>query len=164
VTVQRPAVDYIERTRTQYEHLGYPPYQWVTSDSTPPFVPLSKALSDSRVGLIASGGIYRHGQVAFHYKDDISYREIACDTPMSELRISHFAYDTTDARRDPNVVFPLQTLRDLARVSRIRELGPNAYTFMGGIYSARKVKSILAPALATRLQKDEIDVAILVPV
>jgi hypothetical protein len=35
---------------------------------------------------------------------------------------------------------------------------------MGGIYSVRKVRDILAPALADRLVKDEVDVAILVPV
>lgn len=161
---EQPPVDYIERTRSQYEALGYPPYGWVTNEDTPPFVPLSKPLSESRLGLIASGGIYRQGQIAFHFKDDISYREIDTRTPMSELRISHFAYDTTDAISDPNVVFPLQTLRDLCRVSRIGELARNAYTFMGGIYSARKVRTKLAPALAQRLVRDEVDVALLVPV
>ena len=80
------------------------------------------------------------------------------------LRITHFAYDLTDARADPNVVFPLDTLRDLAQAARIGELATNAYTFMGGIYSTRKVGQILAPALADRLIQDEVDVAILVPV
>ena len=56
---QRPPVDYIQRTRDQYDALGYPPYAWVHSDSPPPFTPLSKPLSECRVGLIASGGIYR---------------------------------------------------------------------------------------------------------
>lgn len=157
-------VDYIERTREQYATMGYPPYQWVKNDLPPPFTPLSKPLSESRVGLIASGGIYRLGQIAFHFKDDISYREIPRDTPNSELRISHFAYDTTAARRDPNVVFPMQTLRELAAVSRIRELSKTAYTFMGGIYSARKVSSVLAPALADRVIADEVDVVVMVPV
>ena len=157
-------VDYIERTKAQYQSLGYPPYQWVENPDAPPFTPLAKPLSRARVGLIASGGIYRHGQVAFHYKDDISYREIPRDTPNSELRIAHFAYDVTDARADPNVVFPLETLRALADSGRIGELSDNAYTFMGGIYSARKVRDVLAPALTDRLLKDEVDVAIVVPV
>ena len=160
----RPPIDYIERTREQYAALGYPPYHWVTNPDTPPFTPLRKPLHESTVGLIASGGIYRHGQIAFHYKDDLSYREIPVSTPNSELRISHFAYDTRDAMLDPAVVFPLQTLRELTSVSRIGALARNAYTFMGGIYSSRKVAQLLAPALAARLLKDEVDVAILVPV
>ena len=162
--VDTAPVDYIERTRELYAGLGYPPYGWVHSETPPPFTPLSKALSDARLGLVASGGIYRQGQIAFHYRDDLSYREIARDTPVSELRITHFAYDMTAARADPNVVFPLETLRALATVGRIGELGPTAYTFMGGIYSARKVATLLAPALADALVRDEVDVAMLVPV
>lgn len=157
-------VDYIERTRAQYDALGYPTYEWVNNPEQPPFTPLAKPLSKARVGLIASGGIYRLGQVAFHFKDDFSYRVIPTNTATSELRVTHFAYDLTDARADPNVVFPLDTLRDLAQAARIGELATNAYTFMGGIYSARKVSQILAPALADRLLNDEVDVAILVPV
>ena len=157
-------VDYIERTREQYQALGYPPYQWVENRDQPPFTPLAVPLSRARIALIASGGIYRHGQVAFHFKDDISYREIPTDTPNSELRISHFAYDVTDARADPSVVFPLEALRALQQSGRIGELSNPAYTFMGGIYSARKVRDVLAPALADRLVRDEVDAAILVPV
>jgi len=160
----RPPVDYIERTRAQYASLGYPPYAWARHEDTPPFAPLRKPLGESRIGLIGSGGIYMQGQVAFHYRDDISFRIIPGKVPVAKLRATHFAYDLTDARKDPNVVFPLATLRDLARLSRISEVGPNAYAFMGGIYSARKVREILAPALADRVQKDEVDVVILVPV
>ena len=45
-----------------------------------------------------------------------------------------------------------------------RSLVETALSFMGGIYSARRVKNLLAPALAERLVTDEVDVAILVPV
>ena len=42
-------------------------------------------------------------------------------------------------------------------------LAERAYTFMGGIYSARKVKDVLAPALAERMLSDQPDVVLLVP-
>ncbi len=157
-------VDYIARTQKQYANLGYPPYRWIRNEGRPPFTPLKKPLSESRLGLVGSGGIYRSGQVAFHYRDDFSFRVIASDTPVSELRATHFAYDLGDARRDPNSVFPLEILRSLAAQGRIGELGPNAYAFMGGIYSARLVRDKLAPAIAERLVKDEVDAALLVPV
>lgn len=94
----RPPVDYIERTRAQYEDLGYPPYQWVHSDDAPPFVPLRKPLEKCRVALIGSGGIYERGQIAFHFKDDLSFRIIDTTAPTAHLRATHFAYDLTDAR------------------------------------------------------------------
>ena len=62
----RPPPDYIEISRQQYSELGYPPYQWVVNEDDPPFAPLRKPLSDSRLGLIGSGGVYVEGQVAFH--------------------------------------------------------------------------------------------------
>ena len=161
--MSRPPVDYIERTREQYSALGYPPYKWVHNEDDPSFKPVSKPLAESRIGLIASGGIYREGQVAFHYRDDISYRIIPADCEMSALRATHFAYDVTDARSDPNVVFPLETLRAEAREGGIGEIAPNAYTFMGGIYSVRKVRDRLAPALAERMEEDAVDVVLLVP-
>ena len=162
--MSRPPVDYIERTRERYTALGHPPYRWVHNEDEPPFAPVAKPLAASRIGLIASGGIYRAGQIAFHYRDDFSFRVISSDTDMSELRATHFAYDLTDARADPNVVFPLETLRAEARDGGIGEVAPHAYAFMGGIYSVRKVRERLAPALADRVEEDAVDAVLLVPV
>lgn len=160
----RPPVDYIERTQARYDSLGYPPYRWVEIPEPPPWTPVAKPLSESRLGLIASGGIYTAGQIAFHYRDDTSFRIIDTATPVSELRATHFAYDLTDARRDPNVVFPLEPLRRLVCEGVLGELSPRAYTFMGGIYSARKVRDLLAPALCKCLLEDGVDLVLLVPV
>lgn len=157
-------VDYIEVTRSTYDTLGYPPYAWVHSEQPPVLVPLAKPLARCRVGLIASGGIYRQGQIAFHYRDDATYRVIGRDVAEDQLRVSHFAYDLRDARQDVNVVFPLSALRDLAQAGFIGDLTEETYTFMGGIYSARRVREELAPALVARMIEQEADVALLVPV
>jgi D-proline reductase (dithiol) PrdB len=159
-----PPVEYIARIRDNYAKLGYTPYQWVKNEDTPPWQPLHKPLSECRVGLIASGGIYVTGQVAFHFKDDSSFRAIPTTVGTSDLRTAHFAYDQTDARRDPNVVFPIDTLRRLVKEGFIGSLTAHAYTFMGGIYSSRRVHSELAPQLTERLLAEKADIALLVPV
>ena len=156
-------VEYIERIREKYEVLGYGAYQWVFSADTPPWHPLPKPLSACRLGLVASGGIYVSGQVAFHYRDDTSLLEIPMDVPTSALRATHFAYDLTDARQDPNVVFPIDTLRGLAREGVIGSLAANAYTFMGGIYSSRRVREELAPRVTECLLAEEVDAVLFVP-
>ncbi len=107
------AVEYIPRIRQQYTKLGYQAYAWVASLGPPPWQPLRKPLARSRLALVASGGIYVTGQVAFHYKDDTSLRAIPTNVKTRDLRITHFAYDKTDARADPNVVFPIDPLRAL---------------------------------------------------
>ncbi|MGE0684336.1 MAG: glycine/sarcosine/betaine reductase selenoprotein B family protein [Candidatus Binatia bacterium] len=158
------SVEYIQRITDNYAKLGYKAYQWVKNTDQPPWQPLRKPLSQCRVALIASGGIYVTGQVAFHFKDDTSFREIPTKVQTSNLRTAHFAYDQTDARRDPNVVFPIDTLRRLVKEGFIGSLTEHAFTFMGGIYSSRKVHDDLAPQLVERLQAEQADIALLVPV
>ena len=159
-----PAVDYIEVTRTTYDSLGYPSYRWLYSEEPTPWATPAKPLSESRVGLVASGGIYVAGQVAFHFKDDTSFRLVPTDVVTADLRTTHFAYDLADSRRDPNVVFPIDPLRDLVASGVVGELAPQAITFMGGIYSSRRVRDELAPAITDNLRRQEVDVVLLVPV
>lgn len=157
-------VDYIERITANYAALGYAPYRWVRDETVPPWTPLTKPLSECRVGLVASGGIYVAGQIAFHFRDDTSFREVPTNVATSDLRATHFAYDLTDARADPNVVFPIDGLRTLVAEGRIGALAEHALTFMGGIYSTRRVREDLAPAITERLRAERVDVALFVPV
>jgi D-proline reductase (dithiol) PrdB len=159
------SVAYITRIRENYARLGYKAYTWVdNAQSSPPWTPLAKPLSECRLGLVASGGIYMSGQVAFHWRDDTTFREIPTDVRTEDLRATHFAYDLIDARRDPNVVFPIDTLRGLVADRVVGALARRAFTFMGGIYSARKVAEDLAPKITERLVGETVDVALLVPV
>ena len=157
-------VDYISRIQEKYATEGYPSYTWVVHADLPPWQPLRRPLAESRLGLVASGGIYVAGQVAFHYKDDTSFRVIPTDVKTADLRATHFAYDLTDARQDPNVVFPIDTLRGLVSEGVIGALAAHAYTFMGGIYSARRVQEELAPQLTTHLLAEHVDAVLFVPV
>lgn len=162
-TDRRP-LDYIALTREAYQRLGYEPYRWAVSEDPPPWAPFRKPLAEARLGLIASGGVYLHGQVAFTHKDDTTHREIPVDAAAEDLRATHFAYDTAAARRDPNTVFPLGTLRALARRGVIGGLAPLALTFMGGIYSQRRVAGELIPALVERVIDLQPDAVLLAPV
>ena len=159
-----PPIEYIELTRTIYAAEGFPPYHWSESRDVVPLAPPRRPLAETRVALVASGGIYRAGHVAFHFHDDTSLRLIPKDVPTDELRTAHFAYDQTDARADPNCVFPIDPLRALEQEGFIGELAPNALTFMGGIYSARRVLAEVAPRSLRQLQEMEVGAALLVPV
>jgi len=157
-------LQYIDIIDERYGKLGYAPYRWALHTEPPPWVPLSKPLSECRLGLIASGGIYAAGQVAFHWKDDPSYRMIPMDIDSADLRTSHFAYDQTDARADINVVFPIDTLRRLTQEGVVGALTAHAFTFMGGIYSARRVREDMGPRITDALLEEGADAVLLVPV
>lgn len=157
-------VDYIAQTRDSYAALGYDAYRWADNPEPVPLTPLTKSLSESRVALIASGGVYRVGQVGFTHKDDLTHREVPADTDSADLRVTHFAYDQTNARQDPNVVFPLHALRQLAADGVIGSVASHALTFMGGIYSQRRLGETLVPKLVDRVRAMNADLALLVPV
>jgi D-proline reductase (dithiol) PrdB len=159
-----PPADYIGETRRLYDSLGYDAYRWAERPETPPWAPIAKPLAECRIALIGSGGLYRRGQIAFHTRDDTSIRVIPTDTPSRELRTAHFAYDQTDARQDPNCVFPLDRLRELAAGGVIGGLTAESYAFMGGVYSTRKLEAETAPLLVERCQAQEPDLVLLVPV
>jgi D-proline reductase (dithiol) PrdB len=161
---RQPAIDYIARTREQYSALGHPEYRWVESADPPPWAPLKKRIEQSRLALVSSGGVYVSGQVAFHHRDDTSIRAIERDVDVRRLRTSHFAYDQTDARADPNVIFPIEPLRRCVESRRLGSLARHAYTCMGGIYSSRRVREELAPEIARRVIEEQADLVLLVPV
>jgi len=157
-------VDYIAQTRATYSSLGYGEYRWAHNEETPPWAPLTKPLADVRVALIASGGVYTVGQVAFTHKDDVTHREIPTGVDVANLRVTHFAFDQTNARSDPNVIFPIEPLRRLATDGFIGGLTTHALTFMGGIYSQRRLREELIPVLVDRTLEMGADVVLLVPV
>lgn len=157
-------VDHIQQTRDSYAQLGYDAYRWAHEPTPAAFVRPTKPLADSRVALVASGGIYHQGQVAFHHKDDTSYRRIDMTSDTADLRTSHFAYDMTNARIDPNVVFPIDALRSMVQRGTIGSVTSHALTFMGGIYSQRRLREDLMPLLVDEIAAMEPDIVLLVPV
>ena len=162
-------VDYIARTKEQYAALGYEPYQWAERPEPPPWAPLARPLADSTIALVASGGAYREGQVAFHWKDDTGIRRIPTDQPACDVRVTHFAYDLEPARSDPNIVFPVDRLNEMVDDGTLGGLAPEALACMGGIYSVRRAEEELAPAIVEAIGSMkatgcEVDLVLLVPV
>ncbi len=158
-------VDYIQVTHDSYALLGYDAYRWADNTEEPPaLVPPAKPLSESKVVLIASGGVYRVGDIGFTHKDDLTHREIASDVPSDELRVTHFAYDETSAKADINAVFPIDALRAMVDAGEVGSLADVGLTFMGGIYSQRRLGETLTPAIVDRVHELEADIALMVPV
>jgi hypothetical protein len=158
------AVSYIDRTRELYSQQA--PYRWVVNDrqaDPPPWTPITKPLSELRVSLIGSGGVHLDDQEPFHFHDDTSIREVPVETPASRLRVSHFGYDTSDAKRDAGCVLPLRAMSELAGEGVVGAVAGPALSFMGGIYSARRVRDELAPALLDIMLRQKSDLAYLVP-
>jgi D-proline reductase (dithiol) PrdB len=133
-----------------------------------PWTPLRKPISDSRVALITTGGVHNLAQPPFdmrHPHGDPSLREIAADTPTSELVITHNYYDHADADRDINIVFPLERVQWLRQFGEIGSVNHRHFSFMGHIRRSAIPMLIQpsAPAVAAALKHDGVDVVLLTP-
>jgi len=133
-----------------------------------PFAPLNKPLNRCRVSLVTTGGVHSKDQEPFDMSDkkgDPTYRELPTNISVEELTITHNYYNHIDALGDPNLVLPLDPLRQLLRQGVIGEIGPRAFSFMGHIldYHLKTLAEETAPQVAEALVADEVDVIFLTP-
>lgn len=163
----QPATDrYRGFARTEYEYVRehvYAPFDWTTFDRPSPRRPLERPLAHARVALVATAGAHLPDQPRFDLgkRGDGSYREIPADSV--ELRFRHVGYDTRRAKADPDVVFPLALLRQLAAEGEIGELAPSAFSFMGYIPEPDTLLHETGPQVAAALLADAVDLVLLVP-
>jgi D-proline reductase (dithiol) PrdB len=156
-------VKYMQAVTERYRSLGYAPYRWFRAEDPPPWQPLAKPLAAARIGMLSTAGAYALGQLAYHYKDDTSIREVPAATQERDLRFSHVTENyLVDARRDPGCIFPLRTLRALVDDGFIGALAGKVFSCMGGVYSQRRVREEMAPALLSAFQAQRVDAALLV--
>lgn len=127
---------------------------------------LDKPLSALRVALVTSGGVYVRGAQPFdmvsHAGDD-SIRWIPGDVDTADLRFAHDHYDLTDPEQDPNCIFPIDRLRELASESVVRSVAHWHVGFMGWIPDPRRFARETVPQVVSRLVEDHVDGAVLSP-
>lgn len=127
-----------------------------------PFTPYERDLSDAIVTIASATGVHLFGQDPFPPEDpgDISYREIAGDTPNEDLRITHHHYDHTEADKDPNIVFPLQTLRDLAEEGFIKGVNDVHYS-LGFTTRLKELYEETYPEIANKIDRSKTKLVVL---
>jgi len=156
-------VEYMKGIAERYQRLGYPIYRWFHAGEAPPWTPLAKPLAEARIGMLSTSGAYALGQAAYHYKDDSSIREIPSDTPDARMRFSHLTENyLVDARRDSQCMVPSAALRRLEAEGMIGGLAGKVFSCMGAVYSQRRVREEVAPALLEAFRSQKIDAALLV--
>ena len=118
-------------------------YPWRRIDPVP-WTPLRKRLAQCRLALVSSAGFVLPTQTRFDQSakgGDPSFREIPGDTEATNLIESHrsHAFDHSGIRRDPNLAFPIQRVRELVDSGRIGSVNRRLLSFMGSITAPGRV-------------------------
>jgi D-proline reductase (dithiol) PrdB len=120
-------------------------------------------LSQRRVAIVSSAGLFRRGEDPFRGRDP-DYRVIPTETRPNELLISHISinFDRTGFQEDWNIVFPIDRLSELAAEGAIGSVARTHYSFMGATDPLQMEPC--AREVAGRLKADAVDAVILSPV
>lgn len=143
-------------------------YPWRRIDPVP-WAPLQKPLAQCRVALVSSAGFVLPGQEPFDESrrgGDPSFRDIPADVEVSTLVDTHRSesFDHSAMRQDPNLVFPIDRVRELAAEGRIGAVNRRHLSFMGAITAPGRLVRQTAPEAAQKLVADQVELALLVPV
>ena len=146
--------------------VSHHPHFVAARNTTVAFARPSKPLQTLRVALVSSGGVYLSAAPPFdlqsHTGDD-TIRWIPGDVSTTDLRFAHDHYDHTDADEDPNCMFPLDRLRELAAEGAIGSVAQWHVGLMGFIPNPSRFLAEGVPAIIDRLQEDCVDAVVMSP-
>jgi D-proline reductase (dithiol) PrdB len=137
-------------------------------EKPPPFTPLERSLSQARVALVTTTGVYVQGQEPFDVDavlGDSTFRAIPSDVEPAELRIAHTHYPHERALEDINVIFPVQRLREFLDEGVIGSIAASHYSFGFDLH----VKELINPgngtahAVARALKDDGVNAVFFTP-
>jgi D-proline reductase (dithiol) PrdB len=131
-----------------------------------PFTPARRALPMLNLALISSAGAYIDGTPQFDTNasnGDVSFREIPIEVEASDLRFAARGYDPSAVQKDINAQLPVERLLEFEKNGIIGQLNPVFWSFCGFIPDAGLLVEDLVPKLAARIERYEVQAALLVP-
>lgn len=131
-----------------------------------PFTPMRRALPMLNLALISSAGAYIDGTEAFDTTGrdgDATFREIPIEVEAEDLLYAGRGYDMTAVRADRNAQIPVDRLFEYQENGVIGKLNNVWWSLNGWIPNARIVAEELAPKIAERVVRYEVQAALLVP-
>lgn len=127
-----------------------------------PFTPYDKDLASATVTIVSATGVFLADQEPFPGEDpgDITYRVIPAEADLGTMRIVHGHYDHAEADTDPNIVFPLETLRELAAEGVIGAVNPQHYS-LGFTTRLRELYETTYPEIADKIERSKTKLVLL---
>lgn len=133
------------------------------------FVPLArprKSLAESSLCFVSTAGVQFAGTMPFdtvHPVGDYTFRAVPSDSKTSDLEIHQLKYPTVGAKRDLNVIFPIERLQELANEKIIGGLTKNFFSFIGYNMDAQRLERTLAVKIADAVEAEKTDICLLAP-
>jgi D-proline reductase (dithiol) PrdB len=141
---------------------GYP---FVKNTHTP-FTPVRRSLPMLNLALISSAGAHIEGTGSFDIssKDgDLDFREFPLEVEAADLRYSAKGFDPGAVHQDRNSQIPIDRLLEYEENAVIGKLNDVWWSLSPWTPNAARVAEDMAPKLAERLHRYEVQAALLIP-
>ncbi len=123
-----------------------------------------KPLAESKVAIISTAGMHRRSDPPFT-PGAIDYRILPGDVDFADVVLSHIStnFDRTAFQQDPNIMLPVDRLREMADRGEIGSVSQWHYSFMGAQPNPLRMEET-GEEVGRLLAADDVDLALLVPV
>jgi D-proline reductase (dithiol) PrdB len=131
-----------------------------------PFTPVRRSLPMLNLALISSAGAYIDGTEPFDLEardGDLSYKEIPLEVAAEDLRYAAKGYDPAAVMEDMNAQIPVGRLLEYEENAVIGRLNHVWWSLSSYIPNAARVADELAPVIAERVARYEVQAALLIP-
>lgn len=115
------------------------------------------------LALISSAGAYIDGTAPFAGDSDASFREIPIEIESADLRYAARGYDAAAVHQDMNAEVPVERLLEFETNGIIGQLNPVFWSFSGFMPDAALLVEELLPKLLERINRYEVQAALIVP-
>lgn len=122
-------------------------------------------LPHARVAIVTTAALRHRDQPPFDQLEDQSFRALAASADGLVMDQPSPNFDRSGWLQDPNVVFPIDRLHELAADGRIGSVAAQHLSFVGAQQETlATIRLDSGPAAAELLRRDGVDVALLTPV
>jgi D-proline reductase (dithiol) PrdB len=142
------------------------PGSMITKVTLIPLAQLTKPLSEARLSFVSTAGIQPKGTMPFdtvHPVGDYTFRPVPSNSRPSDLEIHQLKYPTHGAKRDLNVIFPIERLQEFAAEGIIGGLTENFFSFIGYNMNPKLLEWTLAENIAEAVEAEKPDAVLLSP-
>ena len=137
-----------------------------------PWTPLGKLLSEAKLALVTTAGIWVEGsEPSFDYErekrepmwGDPTFRWIPRGTKQEQIGAGHLHLNNRDILQDVNIQLPLAHGEDLEAEGRIGSLAETNYSFMGYQPNTTEWEQKYGPECAGLMKDEAVDAVLLTP-
>ena len=130
-----------------------------------PYTPHDKPLNEMTIAIVSTAGAHLVDQVPFNIEGDASYRVIPDTVTTDQFTVTHGApiehYNTEEPKKDINVIFPLDRLKELVSEGYIKAINNKHISMMGYAMRLKQILDETVPQIAKEITKSKADAVLL---